>query len=230
RRKGLLPFTLKFCAALGDIDAVRTALEETRNDLAVSTEAFVVACRFEHEAIASLLLDRAIALDPELSTHVNGSVGRTAFIKYFIDNRPGHAIDVGLWKAFAMEQVSRAAYSWSGSETSVTSPRGDSDLTTFVRLLHRESWLLAEAFVAFQTEITERAALHGRAEFITALLDLDPAILRRRPPPASQALEFAFTYAKPHLIPVLTRIWPLPDDLPHAAGMGDLSRVKQWFD
>src|SRR5262245_33519342 len=48
RRKGLLPFTLKFCAALGDIDAVRTALEETRNDLAVSTEAFVVACRFEH--------------------------------------------------------------------------------------------------------------------------------------------------------------------------------------
>jgi hypothetical protein len=23
---------------------------------------------------------------------------------------------------------------------------------------------------------------------------------------------------------------PLPDDLPHAAGMGSLSRVKQWFD
>jgi hypothetical protein len=29
---------------------------------------------------------------------------------------------------------------------------------------------------------------------------------------------------------VLTRIWPLPDDLPHAAGMGNLSRVKHWFD
>ena len=29
---------------------------------------------------------------------------------------------------------------------------------------------------------------------------------------------------------MLTRIWPLPDDLPHAAGMGDLARVKQWFD
>jgi hypothetical protein len=32
------------------------------------------------------------------------------------------------------------------------------------------------------------------------------------------------------LIPVLTRIWPLPDDLPHAAGVGNLSRVQQWFD
>jgi len=116
------------------------------------------------------------------------------------------------------------------SETSLASPRGDSDLTMFVRLLQSEPWLLGEAFVEFQTEIIGRAALHGRGEFITALLDLDPAILRRQPPPPSQAIEFAFTYAKTHLIPVLTRIWPLPDDLPHAAGMGDLARVKQWFD
>jgi hypothetical protein len=36
--------------------------------------------------------------------------------------------------------------------------------------------------------------------------------------------------AKTHLLPVLIRIWPLPDDPPHAAGMGNLSRVKQWFD
>jgi hypothetical protein len=229
-RRGLLPRTLKFLSARGDLDAVRTALDENGNDLATINEAFVCACRFEHEAIASLLLDRAIALDPELGAQVDGSVGRLAFIKYFIDNRPEHAIEVGLWKAFVMEQVSRAVYSWSGSETSVASPRGDSDLTAFVRLLHRESWLLGEALVGFQTEIIERAALQGRGEMITALLDLDPAILRRQPPPPSQAIEFAFTYAKPHLVPVLTRIWPLPDDLPHAAGMGNLSRVKRWFD
>ena len=34
----------------------------------------------------------------------------------------------------------------------------------------------------------------------------------------------------PQVVPLLTRIWPLPDDLPHAAGMGDLARVKRWFD
>jgi hypothetical protein len=230
RRKGLLPRTLTFFAALGDIDAVRTTLHEDGNNLAVVTEAFRVACGFKHEAIASDLLDRAIALDPELGAHVDAPVGRLAFVKYFIDNGPQHATEVGLWKAFVMEQVSRAVSSYSGHETSVASPGGDRDLTAFLRLLHREPWLLGEAFVKFQVEIIERATLKNREEFITALLDLDPAILRRQPPPPSQAIEFALTYAKTHLIPLLTRIWPLPDDLPHAAGMGDLSRVKRWFE
>jgi ankyrin repeat protein len=230
QRKGRLPRTLKFLAALGDSDAVRTALDESGNDLAAVNEAFTVACRFEHEPVASLLLDRAIALDPALGTRVDESVGRLGFIKYFIDNRPGHATEVGPWKAFVMEQASRAVNSRSGHETSVASPSGHSDLTAFVHLLRREPWLLGEPCVAFQVEIIERATLKDRGEFITTLLDLDPAILRRQPPPSSQAIEFAFTYARTHLIPVLTRIWPLPDDLPHAAGMGNLARVKQWFD
>ena len=230
QRKGLLPRTLKFFAALGDVDAVRTALDENENDLPTVSEAFTIACNFEHEMIASLLLDRVITLDPELGAHIDGSIGRLAFARYFIDNHPRHATEIGLWKAFVMEHVSRAVYSWSGSESSLKNPRGDSDLPAFVELLHREPWLLTEDFVEFQTRIIERAALHGRGEFITALLDLNPAILRRQSPPRSQAIEFAFTYANTHLIPVLTRIWPLPDDLPHAAGMGNLSRVKQWFD
>ena len=82
----------------------------------------------------------------------------------------------------------------------------------------------------FQTRLIEVATLNGRGEFIPALLDLDPAILRHQPPTKSQAIEFAVTYGHTDLIPVLTRIWPLPDHLPHAAAMGDLSRVKHWFD
>ena len=84
--------------------------------------------------------------------------------------------------------------------------------------------------MGFPTGIIERATLRDRGDFIIALLDLDSALLRQQPTPPSQAIEFAVTYAKPHLIPVLTRIWPLPDDLPHAAAMGNLSRVKRWFD
>ena len=230
QRKGLLPRTLRFLAALDDVDAVRAALDENGNDPAIVNDAFTIACGFKHEAVASLLLDRSIALDPELGTHVDGGIGRPDFIKYFIDNRPGNTHEVGPWKAFVMERVSRAICSWSGHVTSVTTPSGDSDLAEFVRLLQREPWLLSEAFVEFQTRIIGRATLNDRGEFITALLDLDPAILRRRPPPPSQAIEFAFTYARTHLLPILTRIWPLPDDLPHAAGMGNLPRVKQWFD
>jgi hypothetical protein len=216
QRKDLLPRTLKFLAAVGDLDAVRTALDENGNDLVAVNGAFVCASSFEHEAVASLLLERAIALDPELGTHVDGSLGRLAFIKYFIERRPAHATAVGPWKAFVMEQVSRAVL--------------DGDLPAFVSGLQREPWLLGEAYVWFQAELIGSATLNDRGEFITALLDVDPAILRRQPPPQSQAIEFAFTYATTHLIPVITRIWPLPDDLPHAAGMGNLSRVKHWFD
>jgi hypothetical protein len=216
QRKGLLPHTLKFLAALGDVAAVRAALGENGNDLATVNDAFVSACRFGHEAVASLLLERSIALDPELGTHVDGSLGRTAFIKYFIEKGAPHATAVGPWKGFVMEQVTRAIH--------------DRDLSAFVHGLQREPWLLGEAWVNFQTRLIEVATLNGRGEFIPALLDLDPAILRHQPPPQSQAIEFAVTYGHTDLIPVLTRIWPLPDDLPHAAAMGDLSRVKRWFD
>jgi len=216
QRKGLLPRTLTFFAALGDLDAVRTALDENGNDLTTVNEAVVCACRFEHEAVASLLLERSIALDPELGKQVDGSVGRRDFIKYFIEKRPAHAIAVGLWKAFVMEQVSRAVL--------------DGDLKAFVSGLQREPWLLGEAYVEFQAGLIGAATLNDRGDIIGALIDLDPALLRRQPPPQSQAIEFAFTYATTHLIPILTRIWPLPDDLPHAAGMGNLARVKQWFD
>ena len=95
QRKGLLPRTLKFFAALGDLDAVRTALDENGNDLATVNEAFVCACRFEHEAVASLLLERSIALDPELGKHIDGSAGRLAFIKYFIEKSDDRARDSG---------------------------------------------------------------------------------------------------------------------------------------
>jgi hypothetical protein len=229
-RKGLLRRTLAFFAAFGDIDGVRKAIEDDGLDLPAISEAFAIACDFQHEAVASLLLERAGAISPELRTHVDGGPGRQAFIKYFIENRPAHVTDVGLWKAFVMEQVSRAISSWSGHRTSVTAPIGESDLAAFVRLLRREPWLLGEAVVEFQADIIGRATLHDGGDFITALLDLNPAILRRQPPPQSQAIEFAFTYAKTHLLPLLTRIWPLPDDLPHAAGVGNLLRVKQWFD
>ncbi|HEX7122045.1 MAG TPA: hypothetical protein VF178_06700, partial [Gemmatimonadaceae bacterium] len=221
-RKGLLPTTLEFAAALGDLDTIRSALQQDSRDLPIINRAFVRACCFGHEAAASLLLERSIALDPELRSHIDG-VGHQAFVRFFIDTRPevvreigGHATTVRLWKAFVMEQVSRAAVS--------------GDLTAFVDGLRQEACLLGDAMVDLQRRLIESATLNGRGEFITALLDLEPAILRREPPPPTQAFEFAATYAHTEVIPLLTRLWPLPDDLPHAAALGNLARVKQWFD
>jgi hypothetical protein len=216
RRKDLLPRTLKFLTALGDLDAVRAVLDENRHDLATVTEAFMCACRFQHEAVASLLLERSIALDPDLGRRIDDSVGRRTFVTHFIEKGRSDAKGAGLWIAFVMDQVSRAAH--------------DGDVAAFVSGLQREPRLLGDDWVDFQDGLIGAATLNDRRSIIAALFDLEPAILRHQPPPPSQAIEFAFTYAKTHLIPLLTRIWPVPDDLPHAAGMGDLAGVKRWFD
>jgi hypothetical protein len=213
QRKGLLPRTLPFLSALGDLDAVRASLDENGNDLATINEAFMCACRFQHKAVASFLLERCIALDIDLGRRIDGWQGRSAFIEYLVE----HPQEFGSpWQTFVMNEVKRTIH--------------EDDLSAFVRWLQREPYLLSEVSVGLQVELLENATLNSRGEFIIALLDLDPALLRRQPRPRSQAIEIALTYAKTHLIPVLTRIWPMPDDLPHAAAMGNLSRVKHWFD
>ena len=217
-RKGLLPRTLAFRAALGDRDAVRASLNEHANDLAAINKAFLIACRFEHEAVASVLLERSIALDSGFGRQVDENGGGLAFIKYLIEERALEFVDAtpaDPWQAFVMEHVMRTVQ--------------EGDLTAFVSRLQREPWLLGEGCVGLQVGIVERATLRDRGEVIVALLDLDPAFVRRQPPAPSKAIEFACTYAKTHLIPILTRIWPIPDDLPHAAAMGNLPRVQRWF-
>jgi hypothetical protein len=216
QRKGLLPHALRFAAALGDLEGVRAALAEDATDLTTVNEAFVRACSFAHEAVASILLERSIQLDPELGKRIDESVGRFAFTRYFIEKGAPHAIAFGPWKGFVMERVRRTIL--------------DNDLHTFVGALKRDTWLLGDDSVDFQNELIGAAALNGRGEFIAALLDAAPAILRQAPPPPPHALEWAVTYGHTDLIPLLTRIWPLPDDLPYAAATGNLTRVKQWFD
>jgi hypothetical protein len=217
QRKGLLPRTLEFFAALGDLDGVGAALNENGNDRETVNEAFVCACRFAHEGVASLLLERSIVLDPEIGRHIDGGTDRASFIKAFEKSDFAQVAAFGLRKVFVMEQVRRTVR--------------DRDVTAFVAALQRAPWLLDEPYVWFQVEIIETASFnHDREKFIVALFERDPAILRREPPPPSKAIEWAFMYANTHLLPLLTRIWSVPDDLPYAAGTGNLARVKQWFD
>jgi len=219
-RRGLLPQSLKFFAALGDINGVRACLDINGDDLTAVNQAFMCACRFQQATSAALLLDRSIALDPELAGLIDGGPGRSALIQYIMAESETLAFTkadpAGPWQAFVMRQVVQAV--------------NDGDMTSFVGGLRREQWMLADACMKFQVGLIERAVLRDRVTFITALLDLEPAVLRSRVPPPSQAIEFALTYAKPRLLATLLRIWRLPDDLPHAAGRGDFARVKSWFD
>src|SRR4030095_6085435 len=138
QRKGLLPRTLKSLAALGDLEGVRALLDSGSTDLATVNEAFMTACRFQHEAVASFLLDRSIALDPEFGKQIDDSQSRSAFIQYLMKDTLTftNAEPAGPWQAFIMNQVVRAIH--------------DNALETFVDVLRRESWLLGASHVRFQ--------------------------------------------------------------------------------
>jgi hypothetical protein len=216
-RKSAPPRRPDILAALGDYDGVRDCLEETKrhpgNDSAGVTQAFLWACRFEHREIAALLLNRCIELDAALGERVDGWRGRNGFIDYLSQ----HLQTFGNpWHTVVMNELFKAI--------------NEDNLQEFTRWLRQEPDLLGESRVALQVQLLEHAVLKDRALFITRLLEFDPALLRETSPPGSSALLFALEYGNAHLIPLLTPIWPLPDDLSHAAGVGDFARVKGWFD
>jgi hypothetical protein len=212
-RKGLLPRTLTFLSALGDLDAVRASLEESGNDLAAVNDALICACRFQHKAVASFLLERCITLDADLGRRIDAWQDRSAFIDYLGE----HAQRFGLpWQTLVVNKVRQTIV--------------DDDLPAFGHWLEGEPHLLSESSVGIQVELIELATYTNRERFIVQLLDRAPAMLQPPTPPPSNAHGYALEYGHAHLVPLLTRIWPLPDDLPHAAGIGDLAGVKRWFD
>ena len=260
QRRGLLPRTLKFLAALGDLDGVRASLETNAENLALATvnEAFMYACHLQHAAVAELLLDQAIEVETKHGTGtvlpfdpairlpdelegeaavawlvertqpitgdmgrlIDGGPGRSAFIQYFIANKPDvHGPDpFRPWWAFVEQHILSAMH--------------DGDLPAFVERLRRDPWLLTDPCLKFQVRLIEQTAVSftDRTAFLKALLDLNPAVLRSPVPPPTMAFVHTFTYAQTQLLPMLQRIWPMPDDLPHAAGSGDFARVRKWFD
>src|SRR5262249_61163966 len=86
--RGLFPKSLKFFAALGDVDGVRACLDTNADDLDVVNEAFMYACHLQHATAAALLLDRSITLDAELGRRLDDGPGRSAFVQYFIAHNP----------------------------------------------------------------------------------------------------------------------------------------------
>jgi ankyrin repeat protein len=209
-RKGVLPRTLPILASLGDLDGVRANLDD-----AVVTEAFLYACRFKRAEVAAVLLDRCIALDSDLGKRIDAWQGRAAFIDYLSEHPLEHA-PATLWQSFVMRQLANAIHA--------------NDLPAFARWLQSDAYFLGASYVDFQVTLLEQAAFGDRGPFIEHLLALDPAILHCSSPPKSSALTFSLEYGNAHLVPLLTRIWPLPDDLPHAVGVGNFARVKRWFD
>src|ERR1700747_212863 len=58
-RRGLLPQSLRFFAALGDVTGIRACLDANGDDLGAVNQAFMCACHFQQATAAALLLDRS---------------------------------------------------------------------------------------------------------------------------------------------------------------------------
>jgi hypothetical protein len=215
-RTGGLPRNLDTLAALGDYDGVRDGLP--RADAAAVPRAFLIACAFDHRTVAALLLDRCIELDRALGERVEKWRGRSGLVDYLAEHAQqlGHPWQTvaGPWQTVVMNELRLAI--------------DEDNLEEFTRWLQQAPDLLGESHSSRQVEILEHAVLKDRGPFITRLLEFAPTLPMRRP--RSSALVFALEYGKAHLIPLLTPLWPLPDDLCYAAGVGDFSRVRAWFD
>jgi hypothetical protein len=217
QQKKVLPRTLVVLTVLGDQEGVRACLDEPDGgDREVVNYAFMGACRFKRESVVAMLLDRAIALDAGLGVEIDRWGGRPAFLADMIEHCPSLHRTTQPWVAFVIRQLLDAM--------------DRDDLPAFAGWLASQPWLLDDRHLALQADLIGQLAGANREAFIRAVLERSPALLRASSPPPSKALIWALDAGHAHLAPLLTRIWPLPDDLPHAAGVGDLNRVKRWFD
>lgn len=226
--KRAIPRTLAVLAALGDEAGVRAGLgnandhapDKASDDEATEVDhAFMVACRFRRTAVAQLLLERAITVDTDLRARIERWHSRHAFID-FLSQQSGilwRRPETTPWRTFVVLQLAHA--------------RDTNDLAAFNRWLDDEPWVLAAAFVEVQSTLLLPACYQkDREAFIRAVFDRGAALLHVDTPPQSSHIVQALSYGNAHLVPLLTRVWPLPDDLPHAAGVGDAHAVIRWFD
>lgn len=207
-RQNVLPRNLETLAALGDSLGIEGYFPDA--DAASITKAFLTACRFHQNKAAAALLDRSIQLDPALGEQLERWRGPSAFIELMGEHRWYGSP----WLTIVMNELQAAI--------------DKNDLRTFARLLKKEPDLGRESSLHLLVELVEKAARKDRGPFLARLLEFAPGIREKRPP--SSAVVFALEYGNAHLLALLTPIWPLPDDLPHAAGAGHLARVREWFD
>ena len=252
-KRGALPANLRVFAALGDqgrvercfegevmLDAARPDAElrtaypaasgdwpdPARDDLVIA-DAFLYACRLGHREVAAFLLARAVARDSDLGTRIAGFGGAEPFIELLVDTAPEgarHAIATAnegeqlsiIWQAAVALQIQQTM--------------NEGDIDGVLALLRDEPFILGPAFVKVQEGLIATLAYSPDAlPSIEAILGAGAAISTAQPPPESKAISYALDYGNSAYVPVLSKIWPIPDDLPHAAGTGNLDAVKQWF-
>ena len=102
--------------------------------------------------------------------------------------------------------------------------------TSYANFPGAETFIFALSYLTTQVRLLEVASFTPNSEaMITAILDRDPAVLHVEPPPESPAVSYAIEYGNAGYVADLARLWPVPDSLPHAAGLADWPNLRRWF-
>ena len=97
-------------------------------------------------------------------------------------------------------------------------------------LLATEPFLLGPRYLETQEKLLAVAACsEGKLAVIEAVITAGAAITTAAEPPASRAVLYALEYGNADYVSALSQIWPVPDDLPHAAGLGNMEAVAKRF-
>ena len=252
-QKGHLPDNLRTRVALGDSEGVdecfdeharlravaRPAVELTQSngrsgnwpppgdDQLIVADAFLYSCRLGHREIANRLLPRCFARTPGLQQRVEAEHGAAPFVELMLKLVPeGARFDLLSRPALPPDVLWRCAV-----ELRVHAALRDLDVTALGALFDAEPFLRGEESLTLQAKLLEVAAYtRGARPIMELLFDRAVAITETPHPPASHAISYALDYGHTECVPLLSKIWPIPDSLPHAAGVGDLAGVEKWFD
>ncbi len=252
--KGVLPENLRTLTARGDLDGVRECFDpagglhdvgrpepelrtgytgaeadwpDPADERLIVADAFLYACRLGHHDVAHFLMDRCLQFDDDLGTRVDAWRGKTAFIDFLLEKGP----EGGRQTLSYREADDDPGLIWRRAvELRLLAALDDGDADSIRDLLATEPFLLGPRYLETQEKLLAVAACsHGKLPVIEAVITCGAAIATVAEPPASRAILYAIEYGNADYVPALSQIWSVPDDLPHAAGLGNMDAVAKRF-
>ena len=252
--KGVLPENLRMLTARGDLESVRGCFDpsgalsdvgrpdaelrtgysgaeadwpDPADDRLIVADAFLYACRLGHRDIAHFLMGCCLQLDDDLRTRVEAWQGKTDFVDFLLEQRP----EGGRQALSYREADDEPGLIWRRAvELRLLAALDDGDADSVRDLLSTEPFLLGPRYLETQEMLLAVAACsEGKLPVIEAVITSGAAITTVAEPPASRAILYALEYGNADYVPALSQIWPVPDDLPHAAGLGDMEAVAKRF-
>ncbi|MDE3000004.1 MAG: ankyrin repeat domain-containing protein [Gemmatimonadota bacterium] len=252
--KGVLPENLRTLTARGDLEKVQGCFDsagalsdvgrpqaelrtgyagaeadwpDPADDQLIVADAFLYACRLGHREIAHFLMGRCLQLDDDLRSRVEAWQGKTAFIDFLLEKRPEGGRNAHSYR----EVDGEPGLIWRRAvELRLLAALDDGDADSIRDLLAAEPFLLGPRYLETQEMLLSVAACsEGKLPVIEAVITSGAAITTVAEPPASRAIFYALEYGNADYVPALSQIWPVPDDLPHAAGLSNMEAVAKRF-